>query len=257
MAQHHNRLVLFFDNLEAVQNTRTRAATNTPLYRSWINAAQSQTENGLILLLDLAQVPPRLAGSRIIIRSPGLNYGDFLASAQVVGLPRRFLPPARAPAPGLNETLHGNGRWAGVPRRRGLPGHGCGAGSYLSGKAGPGASRKSRRIWRRMSSLAGCIPQSRRPLERLPCLHIPVPLEGKLFTFALDLPEPERLLANLLAVSLVERLYYPSWQVHEFQLPGLVIDWLVHRRECTPGSRKMGFSGRISIVPVPARALYP
>jgi len=62
-------------------------------------------------------------------------------------------------------------------------------------------------------------------LARLPAYRTPVPMEG-IVKLALDLPDPERLLKKLLAVSLVEQREAPDLLTREYQCSPLVAEWL-------------------------------
>jgi tetratricopeptide (TPR) repeat protein len=63
-------------------------------------------------------------------------------------------------------------------------------------------------------------------LQRLPAHYQPVPAEG-ILKLGLDLsPDPQPLLERLLAVSLLEALWDPDWQVLQFQCAPLLSDWL-------------------------------
>ena len=102
--------------------------------------------------------------------------------------------------------------------------------SRFSWKNCPRRCSKPRWIWRWKRSSAGCARKSgkcwnawrftRRPCRWRACSKI-----------ALDLPQAEVLLQDLLAVSLVEPQYNLEWQAPQYQLSALVAGWLEDRRE--------------------------
>jgi hypothetical protein len=100
-------IVLFFDNLESLQDPASYAITDDKL-NQWINAARALTQNGLFLLLTSRwQLPDWPVSQHLQLGK--LNYYDFLHLAQSQDLPLWLLQqPGKIKT--LHKTLHGNGR---------------------------------------------------------------------------------------------------------------------------------------------------
>lgn len=77
----------------------------------------------------------------------------------------------------------------------------------------------------------------RMPLACLPAYQTPVPMEG-IIKLALDLPDPDRLLEKLLAMSLVEQREAPDLLTREYQCFPLVAEWLRKNHLDTPSETR-------------------
>ncbi|MCL4868672.1 MAG: CHAT domain-containing protein, partial [Anaerolineae bacterium] len=219
LRQQEGRLLLFLDNLETVQDGATQSLTDARLV-AWIAAAQSLTGQGLLLLLTSRW---RLPGWPEADHWPlaHSSYGDFLRLAQE-HLPPRWLQQRERLAQ-VYALLHGNGR--------GL--------TFFAGAVAAAGELDEEEFLARLAQAKGetqtdmalativahLVPAARDLLYRLTAYQTPVPQEG-IIKIGLDLPQPERLLARLLAVSLVEQTAAPAWQTVEYQLSPLVMDWL-------------------------------
>jgi hypothetical protein len=223
LAQHGGRLLLFFDNLESLQEPRSLALTDDRL-TAWIAAARSLGTDGLILLLTSRWRLPEWPEENHWPLEHA-RYGDFLQMARLQLAPDFFKQRDRLWQ--VYRTLHGNGR-----------------GLEFFAAAIQGMSEAEEEVFLEKlaqaetetqadMALARIIEQLQPAewtlLARLPAYNSPVPAEG-IIKLALDLPRPEA----LLAVSLVERQYDPTWQVHQYQCAPLVSDWLAHQADPPP-----------------------
>ncbi len=89
MEQQQNKLLVFFDNLESVQDPESRALTDTTL-QSWLQAARQLTVQGLVLLLTSRwQLPDWSVNDCYPLGKP--VYGDFIAFVREQNLPLDFI----------------------------------------------------------------------------------------------------------------------------------------------------------------------
>ena len=249
LKQSGGRVVLFFDNLEALQNPDTQALEDEQI-AAWIAAAQKLGRQGLILLLTSRW---RLPGWPEDDHLPlaHANYGDFLQMA------RQALPPAfmrdRERLRQVYRVLHGNGR--------GL--------TFFAAAIQDMDIRQEDAFLRRLAeaeaaaqmdmALAQIVEhletEARRLLERLPAYLSPVPVEG-IIKLGLDLAQPEKLLRRLLAVSLVEPAWSHRWQTVQYQLSPLVAQWLRDQGVAAAGPGAAAGRGPLSGIPVPQRTAH-
>ena len=220
LAEQERGVVLFFDNLEAVQDAQTLALTDERL-RAWLAAAQSVAGPRLILLLTSRwRWPAWPEADHWPLRHAG--YGDFLQMALLQNLPPAFLRE-RKRLREVHRVLHGNGRglhfFAAAMRNMDAAEEEAFLRTLDEANAELQTNMALARIVAHLNSA------ERDLLARLRAYQTPVPAEG-VVKIGLDLPAPEQLLQRLLAVSLVERQYHARWQVHEYQLPHPVVTWL-------------------------------
>ena len=226
--RHQGKLILFFDNLESIQDPDTLALTN-PNPAAWIEAAQRLTKQGLILLLTSRwQLPAWPAADHHSLQHP--NYGDFLQMARRENLSIDFFKE-RDRLRRVYTTLHGNGRgltfFAAAIRDLDA----VEEEAFLIKLAHAAAESQTEMA---LKTVINHLPRNVRTLlERLPVYHTAVPEEG-IFVLAYDLPDPAALLARLTAVSLVERYPEPAWQSMEYQLHPLVATWLAEHTSRIP-----------------------
>ena len=235
MQKFNNRVVLFFDNLESLQDPQTQALSGNPDQRddgdlaatilAWINAAQMQTANGLILLLTSRwRLPDWPATDEM--RLDRADYGDFLQMALQLAeqdkLPTSFLhqrPRLRQ----IYQALHGNGR--------GLTFFASALESFESSAEEEdflqslARAEEETQIDLALELLIAHLPaDARELLVRMAAYLAPVPFEG-VRKLSLDLPTRD-LLERLLTVSLIEATEDREWQSVDYELSPLLRDWL-------------------------------
>ncbi|GAB4163155.1 MAG: hypothetical protein Fur0021_38020 [Candidatus Promineifilaceae bacterium] len=223
LADHGQRVALFLDNLEAVQDPQTLAIADERA-AAWVAAAQGVTGQGLVLLLtsrwrwtewpEADHWPLRHA-----------SYGDFLQMALAHKLSVEFLRD-RERLRRVYRALHGNGR--------GLQFFAAATQGMTAVEEEAFLARLAQAEAELQTNMAlAAITQQltadeQELLQRLRAYQTPVPIEG-VVKVGLELPEPQRLLARLVDVSLVERQDNAAWQAQEYQLPQPVASWLASR----------------------------
>ena len=237
LQQTQGKLVLFLDNLEAVQDPTTLEITDTTT-AGWLSAAESLTSRGLFLLATSRWRLPGWSEGQGIYGSHGYSfdgdhlslahssYGDFLRMGLELvkqeKLSRSFLSD-RKRTKRVYETLHGNAR-----------------GLQFFAAALQGMNPKEEEAFLRAlegveeqlqtdmaltTIVAHLSDEARQLLFLLPVYHAPVPIEG-ILKLSQDLATPKALLRKLVDVSLVEPTSNPNWQAREYQLSPLVGEWL-------------------------------
>ncbi|MCP4427641.1 MAG: CHAT domain-containing protein, partial [Chloroflexi bacterium] len=232
LRQFGGQVVLFLDNLEAVQAGPTQALTDERL-AAWIAAAQSLADQGLILLLTSRWQLPDWPKVDLWPLSHA-SYGDFLR----LGL--EHLPPAtlqkRERLRQVYETLHGNGRgltfFAAAIQQMDSQAEKA----FLTQLAQAEAQTQTDMA---LAQICGHLPpEAMTLLQRLPAYQTPVPREG-IVKLGLDLPQPEVRLERLLAVSLVEQTVNHAWQTNEYQVSPLVAAWLQGQGQARPAPEQL------------------
>ncbi|MBP6472801.1 MAG: tetratricopeptide repeat protein, partial [Chloroflexi bacterium] len=223
LAEKDNRVVLFFDNLETIQDPKTLALTDKRV-TAWIAAAQSLTAQGLTLLLTSRwQLPGWPDADHWPLDHA--SYGDFLQMALQQKLPADLLNN-RERLRRVYRALHGNGRglqfFAGAAQNLTAAEEDAFLQKLAQAEAELRTNMALDLIGEHLTAAEEAL------LERLRAYHVPVPVEGVL-KLGLDLPTPEALHQRLLAVSLLERQYNTAWQTYEYQLPQPVMAWLAER----------------------------
>ncbi|ACF12851.1 Tetratricopeptide TPR_2 repeat protein [Chloroherpeton thalassium ATCC 35110] len=218
--RHKGKLLLFFDNLESVQDPESLTLTDAN-FSAWIEAAQSLGEKGLTLLLTSRwKLPEWSEAEHHALRHP--LYGDFLRMVRNEKLPPEF-SKERYRLWRLYDTLHGNGRGLTffASAVRGMTA--VEEEAFLNKLAEVSAESQTDMA---LDTVISHLPaEARTLLERLPAYRTPAPKEG-VFVLAPDLPEPAALLSRLTDVSLVEYYDEPTWQCREYQVHPRVTDWL-------------------------------
>jgi tetratricopeptide (TPR) repeat protein len=229
LSQTENRIVLFFDNLESLQDPDT-LELQEPRLEAWIQAARSLSGQGLILLLTSRW---QFHGwpNKDHWGLEHATYGDFLQMAGQLKLPKDFFRN-RNRLRLIYETLHGNGRglgfFAAASRDMNTEQESAFLEKLAEAEAETQADMAIARIYQHLGS------DERQMLQRLTVYHTPVPMEG-VIKLALDLPGPPfSLLDRLLAVSLVEKQYTHDWQTYEYQCSPLVLEWLEKQGTSSP-----------------------
>ena len=224
LSQHEKQIVLFFDNLESLQDSQTLALKDHPL-QSWIQAALALGREGLKMVLTsrwrLKDWPETEGSEHYPLGKP--VYGDFVAFARQQQLPDTFLKDYSR-LRRVYAALGGN--------FRGLEffAHAVEAMSSTEEQAFHDAIRQAEADAQADMALRAVIGQrsetEKRMLHRLLAYQTAVPADGIKKLALPDLPESERLLDELLAVSLVERYAVVDTATEEYQLAPLVRDWL-------------------------------
>lgn len=206
---------MLLDNLESLQQPDTLALEDDEAgatLKAWIAAAQGLLDCGLILLLTSRwRLPDWSEADHWPLEHA--SYGDFLQQARALQLPPGFYRD-RDRLRRAYRVLHGN--WRGLEffaaAVRGMDAQAEDA--FLARLAEAEAEVQADMAL--ASVIAHRTEAERALLERLPAYRTPVPVEG-IVKLALDLPEPERLLEGLLAVSLVEQREAPELLAREYQ----------------------------------------
>ena len=245
--QSGNRLLLFFDNLESVQDPETRALNedktrgwldklawrlrpDKPRFGAWIAAAR-QTPGVTLLLTSRWKLPGWAEEHHLPLEH--CSYNDYLALAR--RQPRlRGLLEDRDKLRRVHQALHGN------PRALGFFADALGdmthdeEASFLRALAQ--ASAESQADMALEFLIDHRSPSERALLERLQAYAAPVPVEGivKLALTGNPLPQPRQLLEALIAVSLVERHWAEDLHTFEYQCPTQVREWLQAHSETPP-----------------------
>lgn len=248
LEQHGGRVLLFLDNLEAMQDPETLALHRLPrpagegrgeetraldadpgsdtgaTVCAWIGAAQGLLDDGLTLILTSRwRLPDWPAADHWPLDHASL--GDFIRQARELRLPAAFYRrPDRLRR--AHQVLHGNPRglqfFAAAVRDLNDPEEDA----FLERLAAAGAELQTDMALDLV--VAHRRDAERALLRRLPTYRTPVPVEG-IVKLGLDLPEPQRLLEGLLAVSLVEQRDAPDLLTREYQCPATVSDWLARQ----------------------------
>jgi tetratricopeptide (TPR) repeat protein len=211
------RLVLFFDNLESVQNPRTGALTDATL-EAWLTAAL-YLDKLLILLTSRWALPGSLAVLKTlkvhILARP--SYGDFLRYTQQIGLHRK-----RQQLRQLYEALGGN--FKGLQLFHSAQHVGIDEAAFLERVRTAQAELQAYLAVAQVVSYLNTA--EKRVLYRLPAYTTPVTQIG-VEKIAQDLPAPAALLERLVALSLVDVEKAPDLNNQlAYQLSPLVAEWL-------------------------------
>jgi len=230
--QYGKRVLLFLDNLESLQRPDTLAldASETgATVGAWIAAAETLCDQGLVLLMTSRwRLPDWPETDHWQLEHA--SYGDFLQQARSLRLPSGFYRE-RERLRRAHQVLHGN--W------RGLEFFAAAVGD-LDPAAEKGfldrlgeAEAETQTDMALETVIAHRTEDERALLARLPAYRTPVPMEG-IVKLGLDLPDPERLLKKLLAVSLVEQREAPELLTREYQCSPLVAEWLQQKGTPAP-----------------------
>lgn len=218
--QFKGRVLLFFDNLESIQNPRDLGLKDERA-AAWIAAARGLADHGLRLLLTSRwRLPDWPEEEHWSLEHA--TYGDFLQFARTRRLPAGFLRD-RDRLRRAHLSLHGNFRGleffaAAVQEMNAMEGE-----AFLAELARAETEIQADMALERIVGHRG--DPERELLRRLPAYGAPVPLEG-IVRIGLDLEDTPALLDRLLAVSLVERTWARDLLAWEYQCPALVSAWL-------------------------------
>ncbi|MES9905399.1 MAG: CHAT domain-containing protein, partial [Sedimenticola sp.] len=227
--QNQQRVVLFFDNLESIQQLDSLQLTD-PRVTDWIKAAQELSQQGVVLLLTSRwQLPEWPESDHWPLEH--CNYGDFLRLAQQQQFPQKLIrTPGRMRS--VYDTLHGNAR--------GLEFYAAAIRGMASQEEADFQAKLAQAETEIQADMALELIIQRLDdevlelLQRLPAYKTPVPLEG-VIKVALDLPGSEQSLQRLLSLSLVERRDSQAlYETVEYQVSPLVEQWLQKNRANPP-----------------------
>jgi tetratricopeptide (TPR) repeat protein len=214
---YQNKLVLFFDNLESIQEPQFPHGLTDPDLQPWLDAARSLTRQGLkILLTSRWRLPNWADHEHLILGRP--VYGDYVALARTKNLPITGERLQHA-----YQVLGGNFRaltyFAAAAKKMNV----AQEKQFLAALSQ--AETEAQTDMALQQVLAQRSPDELALLQRLSAYQPPVPLDGVKAVWLYQCSSSqavETLLPRLLAVSLVEASYHPRSQQTEFQLPALV-----------------------------------
>ena len=218
--QYEGRLVLLFDNLEALQDPQTRALTD-PVAGVWLKAA---CQADLILLATSRWLLPDWDGEHLPLES--MNKGDFLRLAQALTERGQMNPLLLTPRERLTQVYETLAR-----NPRGL--------EWFAAATLTMNPQEEETFVRELAQTRADLRQNmalEETTRRLPpqawgllCrLHVyaePVPAEG-ILKLGLGLPDPEAALEALLAFSLLEVTENKAYDALEYQAEPALLDWL-------------------------------
>ncbi|HHJ13229.1 MAG TPA: tetratricopeptide repeat protein [Gammaproteobacteria bacterium] len=227
-------LVIFFDNLESLQDPMTRTLKDTHLSH-WIQRIQAERPGFLTLIVTSRwKLPEWPDDSHLSLRH--LGYNDYLQLARQHRLPRTLLDdPDRLRR--IHRTLHGNARALEffVAAIRDME-----AGeesTFLQALADSQAESQTDMALAEVYRHRG--EEERELLARLTVYDTPVPLEG-VVRIGRDLKTaPAPLLERLVDVSLVEPSRTDDLDCMEYQCSALVSDWLARQRPRPTAARTL------------------
>jgi len=212
--QFNGRVILFFDNLETLQDADSLAVKDVTV-AAWMKAARS-TDGVTVFATSRWQIPDWDGEHLMLARA---NYGDFLQIAAMKNLPIKREQMRR-----VYDALGGNIRglefFAAVAQ---IMDDENAEEAFLQTleqtKSDLQANMAIAEIFKRLPENA------KKLLARLPAYHEPVPMEG-LLKLGQDFPDAEKLLERLMAVSLLEASDNTRWNVTEYQCAPMVTDWM-------------------------------
>ena len=212
--QFNGRVILFFDNLETLQDADSLAVKDATIV-AWMQAARV-TDGVTVFATSRWQIPDWDGEHLMLARA---NYGDFLQIAAM-----KNLPIIREQMRRVYDALGGN--------IRGLEFFAAAAQSmddenveeaFLQTleqtKSDLQANMAIAEIYKRLPD------DGKKLLARLPAYHEAVPMEG-LLKLGQDFPNVESFLERLTAVSLLEASDNLQWNVTEYQCAPMVTDWM-------------------------------
>ncbi|HHS84335.1 MAG TPA: tetratricopeptide repeat protein [Gammaproteobacteria bacterium] len=233
LAQHRGQLLLLLDNLESLQDASSRALTDSGV-DAFISAARRLGNNGLTLLLTSRWLLPAWPADHSAARHyplEHLNYGDFLQLCLLKGEQLAPLARRQQRLRQVYRVLNGNGR---------------GLDFFTAAVQGMALEQEQQFLERLAGAETGLqtdmaleLLLAQRSaaeldlLQRMQLFENPVPVEG-IIKLATGLTEPERLLSELVAVSLVEKSHHPHWMADEYHCPTLVTQAVNRKLQSEP-----------------------
>lgn len=232
LERYQGKLVLFFDNLESVQDSQAPHALTDNTLQDWFTAAQHATRHGLKLLVTSRWRLPNWADANHYPLGKPV-FGDYVALVRLYQLPLKGERLVRA-----YQTLGGNAR--------ALTFFASAAdGMNLEEEQNFSLALAQAESAAQIDMAIAKVVEQRSSTERdlLHCLlayQTAVPLDG--ITAVWDMPQPAAvpdLLQRLLAVSLVEQYHNPHLDQTTYQLAALVRRWLLNNCAPAPTSSRL------------------
>ncbi len=228
LEQYGQKVALFFDNLESVQDTATQALTDPELL-IWINAAAGLKKEGLRVVLTSRWALPEWKNPVYPLGKP--VYRDFLAVAQQQKLPQTFLKEYNR-LQRAYEVLGGNYRALEFFAAALQDLNAMEEQEFLAGLQQAEEEIQTNMLLDKVFSHRTAEEQ-----ELLRCItayQVPVAQEGIAVIAPKNLQKPAEALDALLSVSLVERYDNAEGQTNEFLVSPLVRDWLYKQGRAKP-----------------------
>jgi tetratricopeptide (TPR) repeat protein len=212
--QFNGRVILFFDNLETLQDADSLAVKDATV-AAWMQAARG-TDGVIVFATSRWQIPDWDGEHLMLARA---NYGDFLQIASMKNLPIQREQMRR-----VYDALGGNIRGleffaAAVQGMDDENAEETFLQTLEQTKSDLQTNMAIAEIFKRLPDNANKI------LVRLPAYHEAVPMEG-LLKLGEDFSDAKALLERLMAISLLEASYNSRWNVTEYQCPQMVTDWM-------------------------------
>ncbi|MBE0671409.1 MAG: tetratricopeptide repeat protein [Anaerolineales bacterium] len=212
--QFNGRVILFFDNLETLQDADSLAVKDATV-AAWMQAARD-TDGVTVFATSRWQISDWDGEHLMLARA---NYGDFLQIAAMKNLPIKREQMRR-----VYGALGGNIRGLEFFASAAQGMHDENAEEAFlqtleQTKSDLQANMAIAEIYKRLPD------DAKKLLARLPAYYEAVPIEG-LLKLGQDFPDAETLLERLMAVSLLEASYEPHWDVTEYQCTPLATDWM-------------------------------
>ena len=212
-------MVLFFDNLEDVQDPTTREITDTNLC-IWLSECRRLGKDSPVMLLTSRWAIPEWEGNiRLHHQLARPGYGDFLRYTQQLNLRGE---PERLRV--IYSALGGN--FKGLQLFHSLQQLGADEDAFLRRLT---EARKELQAYMAVEQVVGYLNKEELELlSRLRAYDGPVIMDDVL-VIAPDLPDPETLLERLVALSLVDTEFGQTLQLTQYLLSPLIVEWLQGR----------------------------
>jgi len=219
--QFPNGLVIFFDNLESIQDPKT-LKLNDGNFSTWIQQIQASGIDGLTLIVTSRWKLPQWPDEDYLSLEH-LSYNDYLQLARQTRLADK-LTANRDRLRQVHTILHGNARalefFAAAVKNM----------NHQEEESFLQTLEKARAEIQVDMALEAVISNrsddERMLLERMVAYHTPVPKEG-IIRLALEMQDDTiQLLTQLVNVSLVEKNFAYDLGTNEYQCSPLVTDWL-------------------------------
>ncbi|WP_298610819.1 CHAT domain-containing protein [uncultured Thiothrix sp.] len=218
LKRYDNRLVLFFDNLESVQNLSSPHAITDEDLKLWLDAALVVSSQGLKVIATSRWQLPDWKGEHCALGRP--VYGDYVAFVRQHAL---SLTGERLQT--VYQVLGGNFR-ALIFFAEAVQGmSGQEESSFLTALYKAEAEAQTDMALAKL--LSQCSESALQLLLALRAYPVAVPLVGvQKLAYRVELAESESLLKDLLAVSLVEQYHNANTEKLEYQIAPLVQTYL-------------------------------
>ncbi|PWH12137.1 MAG: hypothetical protein DDG60_14725 [Anaerolineae bacterium] len=225
-AQYNGKIVLLFDNLEAIQDDQTFRLKDETV-QAWLQAACSDKMNFVVLATSRWALPD-WNGEHLPLT--GMSKGDFLRLAQALterGQMNPLLLADRARLHAAYKALGHNPRGLERLAAATLTMNPQEQADFIT--ALQQAQAEQRQDMALEETLRRLPPEAYRLLCRLHAYEAPVPREG-IIKLGLDLPDPEAAFGSLLAFSLLDVSENHEYETLEYQLEPTLLDYLRDER---------------------------